>query len=145
MNHVHGDRERPLPDGRVDHLWLRVRDTQASRRFYTTIAPHADLRLGDDDPGRVQFRGEDYTFSLIDDERPLTEHVHLVFPADEDQASAAARSAPAAFLHPWNAGTDRFAAREHSLHDHGRRCRPPTARCSCCSRSMRAGARRFRR
>ena len=28
---------------------------------------------------------------------------------------------------------------------HGRRCRPPTARCSCCSRSMRAGARRFRR
>jgi len=32
----------------------------------------------------VQFRGEDYSFSLIDDERPLTEHVHLAFPADED-------------------------------------------------------------
>jgi catechol 2,3-dioxygenase-like lactoylglutathione lyase family enzyme len=81
---VHGDRERPVPDGRVDHLWLRVRDPQASRRFYTTIAPHAGLRLGDDDPGRVQFRGEDYSFSLIDDERPLTEHVHLAFPADAD-------------------------------------------------------------
>ena len=33
---VHGDRERPVPDGRIDHLWLRVRDPQASRRFYTT-------------------------------------------------------------------------------------------------------------
>jgi hypothetical protein len=27
--------------------------------------------------GRVQFTGEDYNFSLIDDERPLMEHVHL--------------------------------------------------------------------
>src|SRR4051812_24286204 len=40
---VHGDREAAVPDGRVDHLWLRVRDPQASRRFYTTIAPHAGL------------------------------------------------------------------------------------------------------
>ncbi len=28
---VHGDREDAVPDGRVDHLWLRVRDPQASR------------------------------------------------------------------------------------------------------------------
>ena len=32
----------------------------------------------------MQFTGEDYSFSLIDDERPLTEHVHLAFPARED-------------------------------------------------------------
>ena len=33
---VHAARERSVPDGRIDHLWLRVRDPQASRRFYTT-------------------------------------------------------------------------------------------------------------
>ena len=46
---VHGDRDDAVPDGRVDHLWIRVRDPQASRRFYTTIAPHAGLRLTHDD------------------------------------------------------------------------------------------------
>jgi catechol 2,3-dioxygenase-like lactoylglutathione lyase family enzyme len=42
---VHGDREDAVPAGRVDHLWIRVRDPQASRRFYATIAPYAGLRL----------------------------------------------------------------------------------------------------
>jgi catechol 2,3-dioxygenase-like lactoylglutathione lyase family enzyme len=81
---VRYERERPVPDGRVDHLWLRVRDPQASRRFYTTVAQHAGLRLGHDAPDRVQFRGEDYSFSLVRDDRPLTEHVHLAFAADVD-------------------------------------------------------------
>ena len=39
--------------------------------------------MGDDEPGRVQFTGEDYNFSLIDDERPLTENVHLAFTAGD--------------------------------------------------------------
>jgi catechol 2,3-dioxygenase-like lactoylglutathione lyase family enzyme len=81
---VHCDRERPVPNGRIDHLWLRVRDPQASRRFYTTIAPHAGLRLAHDAPDCVQFRGDDYSFSLVRDERPLTEQVHLAFAADAD-------------------------------------------------------------
>src|SRR4051794_32947338 len=51
---VHGTGGDPVPDGHVDHLWICVRDPQASRRFYTTIAPHAGLRLAHDDPGRVQ-------------------------------------------------------------------------------------------
>ena len=75
---------RPVPDGCVDHLWLRVRDPQASRRFYTTIAPYAGLRLAHDAPDRVQFSGADFSFSLARDERPLTEHVHLAFSADGD-------------------------------------------------------------
>src|SRR4051812_9980186 len=33
---VYRDREHPVTEGRIDHLWLRVRDPQASRRFYTT-------------------------------------------------------------------------------------------------------------
>jgi catechol 2,3-dioxygenase-like lactoylglutathione lyase family enzyme len=83
---VHGEREAAVPVGCIDHLWIRVRDPQASRRFYTTIAPHAGLRLTHDEPGRVQLSGLDYSFSLVRDERPQTEHVHLAFPAREDAA-----------------------------------------------------------
>jgi catechol 2,3-dioxygenase-like lactoylglutathione lyase family enzyme len=81
---VHGAREDAGPEGHIDHLWIRVRDPQASRRFYTTIAPHAGLRLTHDEPGRVQLSGPDYSFSLVRDERPLTENVHLAFPARDD-------------------------------------------------------------
>jgi catechol 2,3-dioxygenase-like lactoylglutathione lyase family enzyme len=83
---VHTDRERAVPDGRIDHLWIRVRDPQASGRFYATIAPHAGLSLTRDDPDRVQLSGSDVSFSLVRDERPVTEHVHIAFPASEDAA-----------------------------------------------------------
>lgn len=81
---VHTEREDPVPDGCIDHLWIRVREPAASKRFYTTIAPHAGLRLTHDEPDRVQLSGPDYSFSLVRDERPLTEHVHLAFPTRED-------------------------------------------------------------
>jgi catechol 2,3-dioxygenase-like lactoylglutathione lyase family enzyme len=81
---VHKQRDDPVPDGSVDHLWFRVRDLAASKRFYTTIAPFAGLELGVDEPDRVQFKGAGHSFSLIDDERPLTEHVHVAFPAQDD-------------------------------------------------------------
>jgi catechol 2,3-dioxygenase-like lactoylglutathione lyase family enzyme len=81
-----GEPELRAPVGSIDHLWIRVRDLDASRRFYATIAPHAGLRLGDDEPGRVQFRGDGHSFSLIDDERPPTEHVHIAFGTDQDAA-----------------------------------------------------------
>jgi catechol 2,3-dioxygenase-like lactoylglutathione lyase family enzyme len=81
---VHTEREDPVPDGCVDHLWIRVRDPAASKRFYMTIAEHAGLRIGVDKPDHVQMVGEDFSFSLIDDERPLTEHVHVAFPAQDD-------------------------------------------------------------
>jgi len=42
------------------------------------------LRLAHDTPDRVQFSGPDISFSLVRDERPLTEHVHLAFAADTD-------------------------------------------------------------
>ena len=76
-----GERPSQVTPGYIDHLWIRVADLAASKRFYTTIAPHAGLRLGDDEPGRVQFTSEDFSFSLIDDERPVTEHVHVAFSA----------------------------------------------------------------
>jgi catechol 2,3-dioxygenase-like lactoylglutathione lyase family enzyme len=81
---VHGAREGPVSDGSIDHLWLRVRDPQVSRRFYLTVAPYAGLRLVHDEPDRVRLSGADFSFSLVRDERPLTEHVHLAFPAGAD-------------------------------------------------------------
>ncbi len=90
---VHTDRERPVADGGIDHLWLRVRDIEASRRFYTTIAPHAGIRLTYDGPERVQLSGSDYSFSLVRDDRRLTEHVHLAFPADADSTVQAFHAA----------------------------------------------------
>src|ERR1700760_2007051 len=81
---LQGEPELRAPAGGIDHLWIRVRDLDASRRFYATIAPHAGLRPGDDEPGRVQFRGDDFSFSLIDDERPSTEHVHIAFGTADD-------------------------------------------------------------
>ena len=81
---VHDDREDPVPDGCIDHLWIRVGDLEASRRFYTLIAPHAGIALGEEEPGRVHFKGSDFSLSLIDDERPRTEHVHIAFTAGDD-------------------------------------------------------------
>jgi hypothetical protein len=42
------------------------------------------LRIGVDERQHVQLVGKGFSFSLIDDERPLTEHVHLAFSAQED-------------------------------------------------------------
>jgi catechol 2,3-dioxygenase-like lactoylglutathione lyase family enzyme len=81
---IHNERGDPVPVGRIDHLWIRVRDLQASKRFYATIAAHAGIALADEETGRVKFKGEGHSFSLVDDERPLTEHVHIAFGAAED-------------------------------------------------------------
>jgi catechol 2,3-dioxygenase-like lactoylglutathione lyase family enzyme len=81
---VHLEREAAVPDGCIDHLWLRVRDPEASRRFYTTVAPYAGLRLAHGAPDRVRLSGPDFSFSLVHDERPLTENAHLAFSADDD-------------------------------------------------------------
>jgi catechol 2,3-dioxygenase-like lactoylglutathione lyase family enzyme len=81
---VHDDRDPAVPAGCIDHVTMRVGDPQASRRFYATIAPHAGLRPTDDEPDRVRFSGADFGLSLVRDGRPLTEHVHLAFPARED-------------------------------------------------------------
>ena len=81
---VHSDREDPVGEGHVDHLWIRVRDPAASKRFYTAIAPHAGLRITADEPDLVRMAGADFSFTLVADGRPLTEHVHLAFPAQDD-------------------------------------------------------------
>jgi catechol 2,3-dioxygenase-like lactoylglutathione lyase family enzyme len=76
----HGERRR----GVIDHLWIRVADLEASRRFYETIGPHAGFSPGGRPPGRAHFRTENGSFGVVVDERPVTENTHLAFPAGDD-------------------------------------------------------------
>jgi catechol 2,3-dioxygenase-like lactoylglutathione lyase family enzyme len=68
--------------GVVDHLWIRVADVAAARRFYETIAPHAGLRVAYEVPDRVGFTTGNGSFSVL--AGTPTEHVHMAFPTDDD-------------------------------------------------------------
>ena len=41
----------------IDHLWIRVSDVAAAKRFYETIGPYADIHLSHELPERVHFAG----------------------------------------------------------------------------------------
>ena len=69
-------------EGIVDHLWIRVADLEAAKRFYEVIAPQAGLRLRDDTPDRAQFAGTAGSFSLVSG--TPTENLHMAFPTDDD-------------------------------------------------------------
>jgi catechol 2,3-dioxygenase-like lactoylglutathione lyase family enzyme len=68
--------------GWIDHLWIRVADVQAAKRFYETVAPHASFRLRHETPEHAHFAGESGSFSLV--LGPATEHVHMAFPASDN-------------------------------------------------------------
>jgi catechol 2,3-dioxygenase-like lactoylglutathione lyase family enzyme len=69
----------------IDHLWIRVADIAASRRFYELVAPHAGFALKSDIGHRVQFAGEGASFSVAEGSQP-TEGLHMAFPARENSA-----------------------------------------------------------
>jgi catechol 2,3-dioxygenase-like lactoylglutathione lyase family enzyme len=69
--------------GIIDHLWIGVRDLDASSGFYETIAPHTGLREGRRWEAGRQFRGAWATFSLVADGRRATENLHVAFPAPD--------------------------------------------------------------
>lgn len=86
-NSVEAVHHGAVPGGGIDHLWIRVADVGAAKRFYETVAPHAGFRLKHDAPDRAQFVGEGGSFSLV--AGTPTEHLHMAFPADEDSTVAA--------------------------------------------------------
>ena len=71
-------------DGVVDHLWIRVADVAAAKRFYEAVAPHAGFELRRDTPERARFAGayRTGTFSVVAGEP--TANLHLAFPASEN-------------------------------------------------------------
>ena len=68
-------------DNRIDHLWIRVGDVAAAKRFYGTIAPALGLRLSHEQPARVHFAGRNRSFGLVAGEP--TENLHLAFSASD--------------------------------------------------------------
>jgi catechol 2,3-dioxygenase-like lactoylglutathione lyase family enzyme len=78
---VHHEERRCGP---IDHLWIRVADLVASKRFYETVAPDTGFRLTDETDDRGTFTGADGSFSVVSG--TPTEHVHMAFPADENAA-----------------------------------------------------------
>ena len=76
---VHHDEPRG-GENRLDHLWIRVRDLDMSRRFYETVAPVVGLRMRDGAENRFHVAGTERSFALVRDD-PVSENVHLAFPA----------------------------------------------------------------
>jgi catechol 2,3-dioxygenase-like lactoylglutathione lyase family enzyme len=70
----------------IDHLWIRVSDIEASKRFYEAVAAHADFQLRRDTPERVRFAGEDRSGSVTFVPGAPTEHVHLAFPVADNES-----------------------------------------------------------
>jgi catechol 2,3-dioxygenase-like lactoylglutathione lyase family enzyme len=71
-------------ENRIDHLWIRVGEIEESSRFYELVGPFGNFRLAAERPWGRHFRGESRSFSLIHDDRPLTQNVHLAFPAADN-------------------------------------------------------------
>ena len=74
--------EKLRDDGTVDHLWIRVRDMAASKRFYELVAPFGHFELRFDSPERAMFAGGTASFSVVAGDP--TENVHIAFPADDN-------------------------------------------------------------
>jgi catechol 2,3-dioxygenase-like lactoylglutathione lyase family enzyme len=68
----------------IDHVWLRVADLAAARRFYEAVAPYGGFRPAYERPDRVGFAGAEGAFSIVAG-KP-SEHVHLAFPAGDNAA-----------------------------------------------------------
>ena len=85
-NSVEAVHNPPLARDVIDHLWLRVRDRDASRRFYETVGPTVGLEVqpyGE----RVFVGAGDASLTLVPGEP--TEEVHLAFTA-RDRATVEA-------------------------------------------------------
>jgi catechol 2,3-dioxygenase-like lactoylglutathione lyase family enzyme len=67
-------------ENRLDHLWIRVHDLVESRLFYETVARTVGLHVHDGAANRFHVTGRGRSFALVLDE-PVTENVHLAFPA----------------------------------------------------------------
>jgi catechol 2,3-dioxygenase-like lactoylglutathione lyase family enzyme len=72
------------PEGTLDHLWIRVRDVGAARRFYALVAPFVGFRLTHDSPERAQFANASTSFSVL--AGTPTENLHMAFGTQDNAA-----------------------------------------------------------
>jgi catechol 2,3-dioxygenase-like lactoylglutathione lyase family enzyme len=75
--------------GCIDHVWLRVRDVNASSRFYETIAAVLRFELRSEGANYAHFRADMGGLTVTSPHeswsarRPLTENIHLAFPGPD--------------------------------------------------------------
>jgi predicted lactoylglutathione lyase len=79
---VHHDNVRS-DGGHLDHLWIRVANVSAAKRFYDLVATHAGFRLATDNPDRVRFAADRGSFTLV--AGTATKNVHVAFPVEDDR------------------------------------------------------------
>jgi catechol 2,3-dioxygenase-like lactoylglutathione lyase family enzyme len=79
---VHHDSLRQ--GGAIDHLWLRVADVAAAKRFYEAVGAHAGFATETATPARARFEGGNGSFSVV--AGTPTQHVHVAFPVADDSA-----------------------------------------------------------
>ena len=77
--------------GCVDHVWMRVADVAASKRFYEIVAPYAGFALQSETAERASFGSESGGFSVV--RGTPTEHAHLAFPVAAAAVDAFHRAA----------------------------------------------------
>jgi catechol 2,3-dioxygenase-like lactoylglutathione lyase family enzyme len=79
-------------DDVIDHVWIRVSDIAASRRFWEAVAGPLGLSVQDRPGGRIQVVRGDRSFALVQGDHP-TRGLHLAFPADVAGVAAFHRAA----------------------------------------------------
>ena len=67
----------------IDHVWIRVRDLEESRRFYETLAPWTGFEARDSGRFGAGFAGREGSFTLVSGEP--TENVHMAFAASDNE------------------------------------------------------------
>jgi catechol 2,3-dioxygenase-like lactoylglutathione lyase family enzyme len=73
----------------IDHVWIRVADLAACRRFYETVAPALGLRVAQTRlPDMFPLAGEHRHAMFVHDGQPVTENLHLAFPVASDEEVA---------------------------------------------------------
>jgi len=68
----------------IDHLWLRTSDIDASRAFYSLVAPLAGHRIRDLSEDHVQVLGRTGSVSVVPG--TPTRGLHMAFPAESSAA-----------------------------------------------------------
>lgn len=71
-------------EGAIDHLWIRASDLEASRAFYSLVAPLAGFRMRDLSDDHVQVLGGSGSFSIVPG--TPTRGLHMAFPAETNSA-----------------------------------------------------------
>ena len=82
---VHHESSTPAT-GLIDHVWVRVRDLEESKRFYAAIAPVVGMTARERSGGRLQLICDSGTVSVL--AGVPTQNLHLAFGVPDNETVA---------------------------------------------------------